>query len=153
MTKISKFFTIDEMVRTSQKFDNTPSEAVIANLTALAQDVLDPIREQFGVTTINSGYRSEAVNKAVGGSKTSQHRTGEAVDFRIDRQNLLTVAHWIKENLPFDQMILEDFWDSKKDAAWIHISYKKTGHNRKQLLTMRRDAKFKPKYSTGLPEL
>ena len=80
-----KYFSIEEMIKSdtakAKGIGNTPSQEVIDNLTKLIEAVLDPLREWFGKPiTVNSGYRCEALNKAVGGSKTSDHMTGRAAD-------------------------------------------------------------------------
>lgn len=123
-----KHFSIDELTRTSLKLDNTPSKEVIDNLERLVKNVLDPLRELYGFPIkVNSGYRSPAVNKAVGGAANSQHIKGEAADITAGNpeanRKLFDLCSW----LAFDQCIDE------KDYKWIHVSFKKTG-NRKQKL-------------------
>ena len=83
--RLSKNFSLSEMVKSSTaerlRVDNSPSDIHLVNLTHLCINILQPVREQFGVITINSGYRSPALNAKVGGSKTSQHCNGQAADF------------------------------------------------------------------------
>jgi hypothetical protein len=151
--KISDFFTLDEMCRSSTaeraKIDNTPSQEVIDNLKMLCTELLDPIREHAGPVTINSGFRSKALNKAVGGSSTSDHLTGGAADFVIDG-DLVELAKWISEQpLCFHQLIIEDYDDKTRTCKWLHISLRASG-NKKEILTMRR-VKGKVVYSSGLP--
>ena len=97
---------------------------------------------------ISSGYRSEALCEAIGSKKTSQHTKGQAVDFEIMGIHNLKVAHWIKENCDFDQLILEYFNRKEKNAGWVHVSYNEKGNNRKAVLTY--DGKS---YENGLPEI
>jgi len=95
----------------------------------LCEKVFEPLRANFGVPIkINSGFRSLAVNKRLGGSsKTSQHMKGEALDLHIGSKEF----HFIKDNLDFDQLIWE--MGNATEPQWVHVSYKKAG-NRKQVL-------------------
>ena len=130
-----KHFTIKELchsnVAKARGIDNTCDMVVESKLTALVDNVLDPLREWYGKpVTVNSGYRCPALNRAVGGSSTSQHMKGEAADIDTeDRgQNKLLFDH-IQKHLPFDQLIDES------NFAWVHVSYKESG-NRKQILKL-----------------
>lgn len=144
-----KHFTVEELCRTSTGLDNEPPDTIKDNLIFLIEHVLDPIRDQFGPVRITSGYRSAAVNKAVGGAKNSGHTRGECADIQCNNGDLLPVAQWIADNLSFDQLILESWDDNTNRAGWIHIGIKKSG-NRKEILTMRK-VKGKSTYSVGLP--
>lgn len=124
---IMKYFTINELCKSEtaskHKIDNTPSAEIIANLTALVDNVLDPLREAWGRPIIvTSGYRCEALNKLVGGVPTSQHKQGQAADISTgsieDNKKLFDLA--IKLKLPFDQIIDEYGY------KWVHISYSST---------------------------
>ena len=153
--QLSKYFTLQEMVQSDTavkaKIDNTPTQAHIDNLTRLCVEVLDPIREQFGVVTITSGYRCKALNLAVKGSKTSDHMLGQAADFKISGQNLVDVCLWIEQSdLQFNQLIAEGYDRKTKDCVWIHIS-KKESDNKRQILTMTR-SQGKTIYTDGLPD-
>ena len=115
---------------------NTPTQEHIANMKYVCQQILEPVRAHFGKPVqINSSYRSPAVNKAVGGSPTSQHSNGEAVDFEIPGISNKVVADWVADNLVFDQVILE-FYNAKDGAnsGWVHASIKRNGNNRGQRL-------------------
>lgn len=118
-----------------KKIDNTPSEAVILNLILVAVHVFQRVRDHFGKPIrVSSGYRSPKLNKAVGGSTSSQHVTGEALD--IQGTNGLTNAQifqYIKDNLDFDQLIWE--YGTEDEPAWVHVSYRKKG-NRKQVFAI-----------------
>ena len=101
----------------------------------LAENVFQPIREHFGVPIhLSSGYRSAALNKAVGGSSSSQHCTGEAIDIDMDGTTITNaqIFNYIKDNLNFDQLIWEFGTDNNPD--WVHVSYESTGKQRKQVL-------------------
>lgn len=125
-----KHFTIDELCRSEKArqlgIKNTPADNIINSLSDLVENVLDPARELLGSPiTVNSGYRSPALNKAVGGAATSQHVKGEAADLDCcDNKRLFQL---IRDQLPYDQLINEH------NYAWIHVSYRK-GNNRKQQL-------------------
>lgn len=130
-----KYFTIKELCKSNTAIkhgiDNTPTPEVEQNLIALIENVLDPLREAWGRPIIvNSGYRSPELNKVIGGVKTSQHMTGQAVDIQTvtdsksDNEKLFKLAQSL--DLPFDQLIDES------NYSWIHISY--SDKNRRQIL-------------------
>jgi len=97
----------------------------------LCENVFEPIRAHVGKPIrINSGFRSPAVNKRIGGAKNSQHVLGEAVDLNLKDRVLF---EWIIDNIEFDQLIYEGGNDTKAD--WFHISYRKN-RNRKQTIRM-----------------
>lgn len=121
-----KYFTVNELCKSStatkKGIANVPSAEERANLEALIANVLDPLREAWGKPIIvNSGFRCERLNKAVGGAAGSQHKTGEAADIEAvtrdpaDNRRLFELV--IKLGLPFDQMINEFGYD------WVHISF------------------------------
>ena len=139
--QLSKHLSLAEVVRSEtakrRGISNMPTDAHIANFKLLAEKVFEPIRTHFGKPIhISSGYRSEALNKAIGGSLTSQHCSGEAIDIDMDgSSNGVTnkmVFDYIKDNLNFDQLIWEFGTDSAPD--WVHVSYESTGKQRKQIL-------------------
>ena len=136
--RISKNFALSEMTKsaTAERLgvDNSPNSIHLVNLTHLAIHILQPVRDQFGVITINSGYRSPSLNAKVCGSKTSQHCNGQAADFESFSTPNPDLAKWIAKNLDFDQLILE-FYDGKDpNSGWVHCSYNLMG-NRKKILT------------------
>jgi len=139
--KLSAHLDLSEVIRSESAkrngISNMPTEQHIANFKLLAEKVFEPIRLHFNCPIhISSAYRSEALNKAVGGSSTSQHCTGEAIDVDMDGSTSgvtnKMVFDYIKDNLSFDQLIYE-FGDSK-NPDWVHVSYESTGKQRKQLL-------------------
>lgn len=128
-----KYFTIEELCKSDtakkRKIDNTPNLEIIKNLEQLIINVLDPLREAYkNPIMINSGYRSSALNKAVGGSKTSHHMLGYAADITAGDplKNKILFELIQKLDLPFDQLI-----DEKK-FSWVHVSY--MPNPRKQIL-------------------
>ena len=137
-----KYFTISELTKSAtasrRKIDNTPSATVIANLTALVDNILDPLREAWGAPIIvTSGYRCVRLNAAVGGVKTSQHTLGQAADIRtvsdsrVDNMRLLRLL--LNSGIIVDQVIAENV-DAQHRPDWIHVSYNRIT-NRRSLLT------------------
>lgn len=118
-----KYFTLKELTRsttaTAKGIDNTPTPEVEKNLTLLVENVLDPLREIYGKPiTVNSGYRCPELNKAVGGSKTSDHVKGFAADITGgSKEENERLFYLIKYNFNFKQLIDE------KDFSWVHVSY------------------------------
>tara|TARA_R110000803_G_scaffold8033_4_gene25876 strand:- start:2719 stop:3183 length:465 start_codon:yes stop_codon:yes gene_type:complete len=150
MVKLSENFSLQEYTKsqtaTRQGLDNTPSEEHMASAEALFQNVVQPVRDNFGVTVINSGYRGPALNEAVGGSSNSQHCKGEAVDIECPGTGNYDVAKWIEENLDYDQLILEFYTPGIPDSGWVHVSYKTEGNRKQSLTAMKEDGKtvYKP---------
>ena len=136
--RVSKNFALSEMVKSATaerlNVDNSPSDIHLVNLTHLAIHILQPVRDQFGVITINSGYRSPALNAKVGGSKTSQNCNGQAADFESFSTPNPDLAKWIANNLVFDQLILEFYDGVNPNSGWVHCSYNLMG-NRKKIMT------------------
>lgn len=136
--RVSKNFALSEMVKSATaerlNVDNSPSDIHLVNLTHLAIHILQPVRDQFGVITINSGYRSPTLNAKVGGSKTSQHCNGQAADFESFSTPNPDLAKWIANNLEFDQLILEFYDGVNPNSGWVHCSYNLMG-NRKKIMT------------------
>lgn len=128
-----KHFTIKELCKSDtakrRGIKNEPTEEVVRNLTALVDNVLDPLREWYGKPIyVNSGYRCPLLNKAVGGVANSQHLSGEAVDIDVnDTKENRKLFAWIEENCEFDQLLWEN------GGAWIHVSYKRSGKNRQMV--------------------
>lgn len=117
--QLTRNFTLDELTVTSTGLDNTPTATERDNLQQLAVRVLQPLRDALGAPVIvNSGFRSEAVNRAVGGTSSSQHRSGQAADIWTRGMSTRTLARKVIElALPFDQLI----WYPATNR--IHVSY------------------------------
>jgi zinc D-Ala-D-Ala carboxypeptidase len=133
---LSKNFSLNEFTKSVSAIrngvENSPSPEHIRNIQLLVKYVLQPLRQALGLPIkITSGYRSDALNKLIGGSKRSQHCKGQAADiqFKIDgiMDNKIIWDKVIELGLPFDQMINEF------EYSWIHISYNEE-HNRNSLL-------------------
>lgn len=126
------YFTIDELCSSSTAkklgIDNKPTPDIEVKLQALIDNVLNPIREQYGsYILVNSGYRCDKLNKAVGGASSSQHTKGEAADItggNVERNR--KIFQLIAESGIYDQLIWEN------GGAWVHVSY--SGNNRRQML-------------------
>ena len=151
--RLSQNFWLNELTKSSTAdrlgISNEPGIEEIVNLTVLTQHVLQPVREHFGVITVNSGYRSPALNSKVGGSKTSQHCFGEAADFEQLGTPNGEVSTWISKELDFDQLILEFYTKGKPNSGWVHCSFKKDGSNRQKIMTALR-VNGKTQYKQGL---
>lgn len=131
--------------------ENIPNEEQLINLTHLTIHVLQPVRDQHGSTDVNSGFRVLELNRKIGSSDTSQHIKGEAGDIECGSISNLDLAKWIRDNLDFDQVILEAYDGVDPTSGWVHVSYKANGSNRKKCLTAT-FVKGKAKYTNGLPE-
>ena len=143
--KLSENFTLAELTKSSTAtrlgIDNSPSPEQLENLVELCHKVLQPLREAVGPINISSGLRVPALNKAIGGSKTSQHCAINGAAADIDIEDNKKVFDYIKNNLQFDQLIWE--FGNEKQPDWVHVSYH-YGHNRGQVLkAIKRDGKTK----------
>jgi len=145
--KISKHLSLAEVTRSETAkrngIDNTPTAEHLENFKLLAEKVFEPIRAHFKVPIhISSGYRSQALNKFIKGSASSQHCKGEAIDIDMDGTSgdvtNFDIFSYIKDNLDFDQVISE--FPENGNPAWVHVSYVKIG-NRKQILVAKRIAR------------
>ncbi len=129
-----KHFTIGELCASTtadaRGIKNTPMLQETGNLKALADNVLDPLREWYGKPIyVNSGYRCPQLNRMVGGKPTSQHLKGEAADITAgSKEENRKLFAYIRANLTFDQLIDE------KNFSWVHVSFKRNGENRKQII-------------------
>jgi len=132
---ISKHITLIEATKSNTAtrlgINNTPNEATIETMKLTAEKVFEPLREILGAIKVSSFYRSPDLNRAIGGSKSSQHCKGEAIDMQavtVTNAKLFQEACKLPE---FDQIIWE--FGNKQEPDWVHISYSKT-NNRKQIL-------------------
>lgn len=126
--QLSKNFWLSELTRsqTASRYgiNNQPDLNQIENLKNLCEKVLQPTRSHFNLpVVVSSGYRSPMLNARIGGSKTSQHCYGQAADFEIPGLPNKQVANWIRDNLSFDQLILEFYDGVNPNSGWIHCSY------------------------------
>jgi hypothetical protein len=148
---LSKHFTLEEFTKSQDgqrlDIDNTPNEEDIENMKLLCENVLEIVRENLGPVHVNSGFRSVALNKAVGGMATSQHCRGQAADIEIPGVANGDLAKWIEKNCNYDQLILECYTSGVPTSGWVHVSYKSS--NRKQTLTSHM-ARGRMQYQVGL---
>lgn len=129
---LSKNFTLEELTYSATanayKISNKPNAEQIENLKRLAINILQPIRDKFGVVRISSGFRCNELNKKVGGKSNSQHRTGQAVDIgEVKGTKLKDVFKYIKDNLDYDQLLYE----MTGGVIWVHVSYISKEKNRR----------------------
>jgi len=135
--QLSPSFRLSELIRSktaiAKGIPNVPSDVIVANLRGLAL-AMEPIKGIFGAkVTVNSGYRCPELNKAIGGSPTSAHCGGYAIDFVIAGMDATQIMKWLIANYPAP-------WDQAIDEpGWFHLGYKSPDgkRQRKQTLVMR----------------
>ena len=135
---LSKYCTLEEAVKSDtairKGIDNAPNTEQIKAMQTIALLVYDPLCEKFGKIPFNSFFRSEKLNKAIGGAKTSQHVKGEAIDLDADTMPKLSNAElfkYIRDNMEFSQLIWEYGNDAKPE--WVHVSFS-SERNQKEVL-------------------
>lgn len=126
-TKLSDHFTLAEMTRSEtaarKGIDNVPPAELIPGLHLLCREILEPIRAMARrPIRPNSGYRSPELNASIGGSSRSQHCKAEAVDIEVPGVSNYALACWVRDNLVFDQLILECYRSGIPTSGWVHIS-------------------------------
>jgi len=128
--KLSKNLDLSEVTRSESAkrhgINNQPTPEHIENFKLLAEKIFQPIREHFNVPIrISSGYRSKELNAKIGGSASSQHCKGQAIDIDMDGTLIFNrqIFHFIKDNLKFTQLIAEFPIDG--DLSWVHVGYDK----------------------------
>ena len=129
---LSPNFSLEEMCKSStalrKNINNSPDDLQVQCMTALCENILQPIRDEFGPFIVSSGFRSVALCQAIGSKATSQHAKGQAADFEVPGVDNYELALWIADNLPYDQLILEYY--SGGNSGWIHCSYVPNGRSR-----------------------
>ena len=142
--RLSPNVTLGEMIRSDtadrRKLRNHPSPAQLLSMVALCEAILEPVRARFGPVRVTSGFRIF--------TPESQHGRGEAADFEVTGVSNLLVARWIRDTLPFDQLILEAWAPGDPNAGWIHCSHRRAGGRRSVLRTPTGRAP----YHEGLPK-
>ena len=139
MEKISKHISYKEAIKSNTalrlNIDNTPDEVSLTNMTGVAHNIFEPLRLWVGgPIKINSFYRCPKLNRAIGGSKRSQHCEGRAIDIddTFGYKTNAEMFDYIKNNLNFDQMIWE--FGNDNNPAWVHVSFDSLDGNRGRLL-------------------
>lgn len=140
MELVSKHITLEEATTSSTALrngiNNQPDSVTFERMKLVAEKCFEPLREWYGKPIkVNSFYRSQLLNVKVGGSATSQHVKGEAIDLSGgSREENKKLFEWCKSNLEFDQLLWE--YGNESGPDWVHISYKAKG-NRKQILVVK----------------
>lgn len=139
--QISDHISLAEATRTSTGIPNNPNPTQFCAMRVVAKLVFEPLRAHMGEPIrVTSFFRSEAVNRRVGGSATSQHVKGEAMDITLPGRNK-EIFEFIRHNLAFDQLI----WEFGNDAepAWVHVSYSLDRNRKQSLLAVRANGRTK----------
>ena len=137
--QLSENLSLAEVIRSETAkrngISNKPTPRHLENLKIIAGSIFQPIRNFFQrAVHLSSGYRSEELNAFIKGSASSQHCTGEALDIDMDGTEVTNkeIFDYIKDNLEFDQLIWE--FGTNDNPDWVHVSYKASGKQRKQVL-------------------
>ena len=151
--QLSRNFSLQELTKSDtairKGIDNEPNADQIDKLKALCENILQPVRDQFGRVKVTSGYRSPELCVAIGSSLTSQHSKAEAVDFECMGIDNAEVADWIKQSLETDQLILEYYTPGEPNSGWIHASWIPENRRAQYLLAYRQEGKTKYKPILG----
>jgi hypothetical protein len=138
--KISKHISFKEATHsdyaTKYGIKNKPTDDIVENMKLVAEKVFEPLREWVEAPIrVNSFYRCEELNTALGGSQVSSHLTGNAVDITsMGGKTNLEMFHYIKDHLEFDQLI----WEYGAEPKWLHVSYKSENNRMQVLVTKKR---------------
>ena len=143
--KLSKHVTLKEGIKSNTAtrlgIDNSPKPEHLEVMKKTATLLFDPVRDFIGgALGVSSFYRSNNLNTAIKGSKTSQHCKGEAIDIDVDMYGNGTnkqVFDFIKDNIDFDQLIWE--YGDKTEPSWVHVSQNEDGENRGEILRVYRE--------------
>ena len=142
--KLSQNFSLRELTKSQtaerKGISNEPSEEHIENLKLLCTKILQPIRDEFGIVSVSSGYRSPALCEALGSKSTSQHARGQAADFECYGIANNKLFEWAIDNVEFDQAILE-FYTGDPDSGWLHMSYNEDNNRGETLRAFRENNK------------
>lgn len=127
--QLSKNFSLAEMVKSQtaerKGIPNEPDDVQTHAMAMLSENILQPIRDEFGSFIVSSGFRSPELCVAIGSTINSQHAKGQAADFEVAGVDNYKLARWIEANLPFDQLILECYTGG--NSGWVHCSYVENG--------------------------
>ena len=150
---LSRNFSLQELIKSDtairKGIDNNPNADQVEKLKALCENILQPVRDHFGRVKVTSGYRSPELCTAIGSSVNSQHAKAEAADFEVMGTDNAELADWIKDNLPYDQLILEYYTPGEPNSGWIHCSYIPEGSRAQFMHAYRQEGKTKYKPIIG----
>ena len=150
---LSRNFTLSELFKSDtairKGINNNPNAEQIEKLKALCENILQPVRDHFGRVKVTSGFRSVDLCLAIGSSSNSQHAKAEAADFECIGVDNAELADWIKDNLPYDQLIVEYYTPGEPNSGWIHCSYVSDQPRASYLWAYRSEGKTKYKPIIG----
>ena len=150
---LSRNFTLQELIKSDtairKGIDNNPNADQIEKLKRLCENVLQPVRDQFGRVKVTSGFRSPELCLAIGSSINSQHTKAEAADFECVGVDNAEVADWVYRNCQTDQLILEYYTPGEPNSGWIHASWVEFNPRAQYLRAYREDKKTKYKPIIG----
>lgn len=150
---LTRNFSLQELTKSDtavrKGINNNPSAEQIEKLKTLCENILQPVRDRFGRVVVTSGFRSVELCIAVGSSVNSQHSKAEACDFECPGVDNAEVAQWIKDNLEYDQLILEFYNIGEPNSGWVHCSYVQEHRRASCLHAYRSEGKVKYKPVTG----
>ena len=150
---LSRNFSLQELIKSDtairKGIDNNPNSDQIEKLKALCENILQPVRDHFGRVKVTSGYRSVELCMAIGSSSNSQHAKAEAADFECLGVDNAELSDWIKNNLDYDQLILEYYTPGEPNSGWIHCSYIPEGRRASFLHAYKSEGKTKYKPILG----
>ena len=146
MTQMTKNFSLAELTKSETalrlSIENQPDDEQLNNLLLLCANVLQPVRDHFGKgVKVNSALRTIPVNRAVGSSDSSHHVKGMAADIEIPGVPNAELAEYIRDNLPFTQVILEFYTRGIPDSGWCHVSYDPQNLKRQALTAVKENGK------------
>ena len=150
---LSRNFSLQELIKSDtairKGIDNNPNADQIEKLKRLCENVLQPVRDQFGRVKVTSGFRTPELCLAIGSSVNSQHAKAEAADFEVLGVDNAEVADWVYKNLQTDQLILEYYTPGEPNSGWIHASWVEFNPRAQYLRAYREDKKTKYKPIIG----
>ena len=151
--QLSRNFSLLELTKSDtairKGIDNNPNADQIEKLKLLCENILQPVRDHFGRVKVTSGFRSVDLCLAIGSSSNSQHAKAEACDFECIGVDNAELADWIKDNLPYDQLIVEYYTPGEPNSGWIHCSWIPEGRRASFLHAYRSEGKTKYKPILG----
>ena len=150
--KLSKNFSLKELTKSSTAvrhgINNNPDKEQMINLVVLTNCVLQKVRDAHGRVDVNSGLRVLELNRKIGSGDSSQHVQGMAADIECPSISNMELAEWIRDNLEFDQLILEFYTPSDPASGWVHVSYNKEDNRKRVLRAIKNNGKTA--YEEGL---